>query len=126
MSLQPVNSVQRKFVRIEFDAPIILVSKNGDREWQSKLLDISLNGALIERPENWTDDKGELFNLLITLPDSEIQIDMEVDVAHISDEHIGFHCVHIDLESATSLRRLVELNLGDEDLLERELTHMLD
>ena len=126
MSLQTANPVQRKFARIEFDAPIILKNENKDNEWQSKLLDISLNGALIERPEDWTGEKGNLFKLFITLPDSEIHIDMEVEVAHIEDDHIGFHCVHIDLDSATSLRRLVELNLGDEDLLERELTHMLD
>jgi hypothetical protein len=30
------------------------------------------------------------------------------------------------VDSLTSLRRLVELNLGDEALLERELSHLFD
>jgi hypothetical protein len=37
------------------------------------------------------------------------------------DDLLGFVCRHIDLESISHLRRLVELNLGDESLLEREL-----
>ena len=36
-------------------------------------------------------------------------------------ELIGFVCRHIDVDSISHLRRLVELNLGDEALLEREL-----
>ena len=34
---------------------------------------------------------------------------------------VGMVCRHIDVDSISHLRRLVELNLGDEALLEREL-----
>jgi hypothetical protein len=34
---------------------------------------------------------------------------------------VGLHCRHIDIESLAHLRRLIELNLGDPALLEREL-----
>jgi hypothetical protein len=47
---------------------------------------------------------------------------MDVTVAHCESEHVGFHCDHIDIDSITHLRRLVELNLGDPELLERELS----
>ncbi len=50
---------------------------------------------------------------------------MDVTLAHTEEDHIGFHCEHIDLDSVTSLKRLVELNLGDEELLEREILNML-
>ena len=36
----------------------------------------------------------------------------------------SFGQASIDLDSITHLRRLVELNLGDEKLLERELSHL--
>jgi hypothetical protein len=36
-------------------------------------------------------------------------------------ELLGFVCQYIDLDSISHLRRLVELNLGDGSLLEREL-----
>ncbi|VAX04921.1 hypothetical protein MNBD_GAMMA20-584, partial [hydrothermal vent metagenome] len=41
---------------------------------------------------------------------------------HSENDHIGFRCEHIDLESISHLRRLVELNLGDAKLLDRELS----
>ena len=124
MSLQTFNKADRRFSRIDFEAPVKLEC-NGET-WQSKLLDISLQGALIERPEDWKGEKGEKSNLFITLPDSDIHIDMEVELAHLEDKCMGFHCLHIDLDSVTCLRRLVELNLGDEELLEREIANMLE
>ena len=123
MSLQAVDADKRQFSRINFNAPVTLES-NG-KIWNSQLLDISLKGALIERPNNWNGINGEQFRLFIKLPDSDIHIDMEVELAHLEDKRIGFHCIHIDLDSVTSLRRLVELNLGNEKLLEREIANML-
>ena len=50
---------------------------------------------------------------------------MEGKVIHQDGQHIGIECRHIDMESMINLRRLVELNLGDEKLLERELVEVL-
>jgi hypothetical protein len=46
---------------------------------------------------------------------------MKAVVAHIEKGSAGFRCDKIEAESAVHLRRLVELNLGDEELLHREL-----
>jgi hypothetical protein len=46
-------------------------------------------------------------------------------VAHIEDDRVGVSCSHIDLDSAAHLRRLVELNLGDEAQLHRELQALM-
>ena len=124
MSIQSLITNKRQFSRIDFDAPVTLANK--DNNWKSKLLDISLKGALIEKPANWSGENGTQYKLFIQLPHSDIHIDMEVELAHVEDERIGFHCLHIDLDSVTSLRRLVELNLGDENLLEREIANMLE
>ena len=43
---------------------------------------------------------------------------------HIEDDHTGYRCEHIDLDSISHLRRLVELNLGDPDILDRELSEL--
>jgi hypothetical protein len=46
-------------------------------------------------------------------------------LAHIAylgkGKHLGLQFDEIDIHSATSLRRLVELNMGDTSLLERDL-----
>jgi PilZ domain-containing protein len=124
MTLQAVKTEKRQFSRIAFDAPVIL--KDGSNEWKSTLLDISLKGALVSIPDNWDFKNEGEFKLSIFLENSDVEIDMDVNVAHAEEDHIGFHCEHIDIDSVTALRRLVELNLADEELLEREIAHMLE
>ena len=61
----------------------------------------------------------------VSLGDGKITITMDVVTAHIRDNRIGFCCIHIDLESITHLRRLMELNLGDEEQMNRELSALI-
>ena len=42
---------RRRFTRIPFEASVTLSNPTGS--WTGKLLDISLNGVLISRPQNW-------------------------------------------------------------------------
>jgi hypothetical protein len=45
--------------------------------------------------------------------------------SHTRGQNAGLLCLDIDIDSVTHLRRLVELNLGDSDLLERELSALI-
>ena len=45
-------------------------------------------------------------------------------VAHLENCNIGIRCEHIELASLTLLRRLLELNTGDADLMDRELSQL--
>ena len=91
----------------------------------TQLIDISLKGALIKKPDSWTANVGDTGQLRIVLSDNISSISMDIKVAHIEDDHVGFHCEHIDIDSITHLRRLVELNLGDTELLEREFSALV-
>jgi hypothetical protein len=51
---------------------------------------------------------------------------MSVELVHKEKGRLGFKCKHIDIDSITHLRRLVELNLGNADMLERELSALID
>ena len=42
-------------------------------------------------------------------------------MAHLEGNRTGIACDHIDVDSASHLRRIVELNTGNEALLEREI-----
>jgi len=116
----PDSQDKRQFTRITFDSPVYL--STGTATWQSELVDISLNGVLVHRPVDWRGALGDLFKLTLDLNDSDIEIRMEVEVAHLENDNIGFHCKHIDLDSITHLRRLVELNVGNTEILNRELS----
>lgn len=109
---------RRRFQRIDFDASTELVQ--GDRRWTVRLHDLSLKGLLVRRPEGWDAQPDLPLTAHIRLAD-DARVTMEVLLAHDNDGLLGFACQHIDLDSMSHLRRLVELNLGDTALLEREL-----
>lgn len=111
-------SDRRRFQRIEFDAATELVQC--DRRWPVELHDLSLKGLLVRRPEGWDADAEQPFEARVRLAD-DAEVRMEVAMTHEEGDLIGFVCQHIDLDSIAHLRRLVELNLGDDALLEREL-----
>jgi hypothetical protein len=113
------TSERRRFQRIAFDATTEL--SQGEQRWPARLHDLSLKGLLLHRPDNWQlADPQQPFNACIRLADDAL-LEMQVDLAREQGELLGFVCRHIDIESISHLRRLVELNLGDEHLLEREL-----
>ncbi|MFS2070123.1 PilZ domain-containing protein [Pseudomonas sp. CT11-2] len=112
------HSDRRRFKRIAFSAKAEL-SQDGQR-WPVQLLDLSLKGMLIQRPEPWSGDASQPFAADIHL-NNEAEIRMDVQLTHDGKGQLGFVCLNIGLESIEHLRRLVELNLGDPEELEREL-----
>ena len=121
---QPKNtSEQRQNQRVLFDTRASIHINATDM--QATMIDISLKGVLIKKPDGWTAKKGDAGQLRIILSDNISAINMDVKVAHVEDEHVGFHCEHIDIDSITHLRRLVELNLSDPEMLEREFSTLI-
>ncbi len=57
---------RRKFSRVMYRAPAIL--KQGELEWHAQVLDLSLKGVLLSRPENWQADPEHNAFLLVFLP----------------------------------------------------------
>ena len=124
MTKQENNQERRRFSRIPFHiAARLLLTEN--ELMTVEIADLSLHGVLIEKPTPWYAPIGTEFNLTLTLENSDTQLDMHVSVAHIDDDFIGFDCKNIDLDSISHLRRLVELNLGNSDILNRELTALI-
>jgi hypothetical protein len=90
-----------------------------------KLIDLSLKGLLIEKPEPWLGNREQDFFVDIHLSD-DVEIRMDVQLTHDDYGRLGFVCQHISLESVERLRRLIELNLGDPQELERELGVLIE
>ena len=114
---------RRRFKRIAFDAKTEL--RQGEKRWQVQLVDLSLKGLLIERPEPWLGDPDLPFDADIKLS-SEVHVQMDVQLTHDDNGQLGFVCQHISLDSISHLRRLIELNLADHDELERELAALIE
>lgn len=114
---------RRRFQRIAFDAPTELCQ--GKHCWSVKLLDLSLKGLLIRRPEPWDVDLTQDFEAIVHLsPQARLQ--MQVELRHEEPGRLGFVCLHIDLDSLSHLHRLVELNLADSTEMMRELRELIE
>lgn len=109
---------RRRFQRVAFDARTEL--RQAGRSWPVGLHDLSLKGLLVSAPLHWDADPAQPLQAVITLADDSV-VSMEVALTRQQEALLGFACRHIDLDSISHLRRLIELNLGDQSLLEREL-----
>ena len=129
---------RRQYSRIAFHAPAQLIFS--DTQYDVVVLDLSLKGALLKLSGDILLNFSSLIPrasdillkldshcvLRVTLSDMDDQINMQARVAHIEGKNVGIICLNIDLDSVTHLRRLVELNIGDPELLERELSALIN
>ena len=113
---------RRQFSRIRFQTEARLILPSG--ESGVEVLDLSLKGALVRSQRSLAGHIGSKGTLIVRLDEMGTIIHMEVTITHQAEHNFGLACREIDLDSITHLRRLVELNLGDERLLERELSHL--
>jgi hypothetical protein len=114
---------RRRFSRITFHRPAELDAL-AERA-SCELLDVSLKGALVEAPPGFRAGVGQACSLTIRLDAGEAVVRMDGLIVHREGTQVGVRCTGIDLESIAHLRRIVELNLGDEDLLHRELSALV-
>ncbi|MBV7314939.1 PilZ domain-containing protein [Shewanella sp. NIFS-20-20] len=114
---------RRKFSRIFFNANAYIAQAN--IRWPTRIIDLCLNGALVERPPRLNPDSDDLV-LHFTLPNSDVSLQMKVEATHQDTDWLGLRTQHIDVESISHLRRLIELNLADTNLLDRELNHFIE
>lgn len=109
---------RRVFRRIRFDGELRLYSERA--MWSTRLHDISLHGALVERPDGWEGQAGRTQRIELRVA-AGVVISVSAVVAHAGGRYIGYRFGRIDLDSFVRLKRLVELNLGDADTTSREL-----
>lgn len=113
-------SEKRRFQRIDFVCDVEFLSNAGVQKCE--LVDISLRGALLDPGDDKAPEVGIPCSLVITLDESsDIHIVMQGSIAHKRHARLGMRCENIDSDSMMHLRKLVEYNLGDTSLLEREL-----
>jgi c-di-GMP-binding flagellar brake protein YcgR len=116
-------SERRNFQRVPFatEAEIFCSGK----KYLAELLDISLLGALVHCKSLIPLAEGSRCELAIHLMDSEVTLQFEVDIIHCRGNRVGFKFISEDTETAVHLRRLLELNIGSSEALEREVSLLL-
>jgi hypothetical protein len=119
----PTPTTSRRFSRISFHRPATLDLKVARGECE--VLDVSLKGALVQVGPTLAPKAGDTCTLAIRLDGGDAFIRMDGEVAHVNGQKVGVKCDELDLESIQHLRAIVELSLGDEDVLQRELAALV-
>lgn len=114
---------RRQFSRARFETPAVLLV--ADERHDCAVRDLSLKGALVSPGAAWTPVAGVPCLLEIALGAEDATIRMNGEVVHVGPDRVGVVWRETDLDSLTHLRRLLELNLGDADLMQRELGALL-
>jgi len=122
MTTSSDNNEKRHYCRVPFIAGAHILLE--DQDWECQLLDISLKGLLIEPPQGLQMNKDDLYAISLTLSDT-VKINMSAKLIHAEDNHLGLEWVDIDLDSLSTLRRLLEYNLSDPEEINREIGELI-
>jgi len=113
------NTERRDFSRIALRRPALLEADG--QQATCELVDLSLRGALVKVSRGFAAPRGRAATLVILLSPATEPIRMRGTVAHRDAETLGLCCREVDLDGLAHLRRMLEVNLGEERLLQREL-----
>ena len=116
-------SERRNFQRVPFATEVEIYCN--EKIYTGELLDISLQGALIRGEKNIPIEDDKNCELLIKLVGSEIIMKFDVTLIHRDKDRFGFRFIGEDTETMTHLRRLLELNIGSSEAIDREISFWL-
>jgi len=112
------NTERRRFTRIPFNRNVILYS--GMEALSSSIVDISLKGVLLNCPENYQPQAGDLYRLSIPM-DGSAAIIMNIVVIHINETTFGAEWTQIDMDSFANLKRTIELNVKEKENMRKDI-----
>lgn len=117
----PGTMPQRHFTRISLHAPALLSTP--EEEWETRLIDLSLTGALVELPNGWTGRMGSYYTLRVQLTNHS-WFSTEVVIRQADGDRLGMAFADLDQHGRDVIRWLMEVNIGDASLLRHELSDL--
>ena len=127
---------QRHFRRLSLKLPAILRWRG--HQCDVKIADISLKGVMIQltdQPNQCPDysvlseeilrsGRPQVELTLLSDPERIELLKLELELVHQNDGSFGGEWVNIDVDSLAHLRNVLDYNLGDDSLIERELSEL--
>ncbi|PFG45168.1 PilZ domain-containing protein [Vibrio sp. ES.051] len=115
---------RRRFSRI-LHQPSTKVEQR-DLAIEARIQNLSLHGLLMKAEETEALDPSLPVHVTFSFYQSEQVITLKAQVVNVSKREIRVKIINIDIESISQLKRFIELNLGNNDLLNRELDYLSD
>lgn len=111
-------SDQRRFLRVPLEGEARLAFSGESQPVE--LVDLSLRGALVEAERILPAPVDSKCELTLVLDEDGPTIPIQCRVSHHQGRRLGIEFVRVDVDAMQHIRRLLELNAGDEDIsLER-------
>ncbi len=121
------NEERRRFHRFPFHADCQL-APTGKDPVHCELLDLSINGALLKVEESFREEVLPDSHLRLhfngQINGSRVSLEMWVTAVRVQRDQVACRFTAVDAERFESLKNLVAENLGEVELLDRELTQL--
>ena len=118
---------RRRFHRFPFHADCQLTPAGKD-SISCELLDLSINGALLQVDDSFRDEVSPDTRLQLQfngrVNGSRVELEMWVTAVRVKQHQIACRFTAVNADSFENLKNLVSDNLGDVRMLDRELTQL--
>ncbi|CAH1542808.1 MULTISPECIES: PilZ domain-containing protein [Vibrio] len=115
---------RRRFSRIIYQVSALV--EQSDLALQATIQDLSLHGLLL-RAENANSLESSLpVEVAFSFAQSEQVMQLTADIIAVASNEIRLKIINIDIDSISQLKRFIELNVGNNELLNRELEYLSD
>lgn len=111
---------KRRFSRIECNYKTYVVIGNVVIV-EANILNISLNGMLFKLYQNCIFRKGDKWQLKFKLPNSDIILQIQIEVMHSHGNLVGVNFVHMNTVIMEHLSCLLGVKTGDSEQIADEL-----
>ncbi len=115
---------RRQFSRVIYQVPTEI--SQGQVNVSGSVQDLSLHGLLVQCNESKQLSHDAPVQVSFKLENSDINIQLEATIVSTINTSMRLRIEHLDIDSISHLKRLVELNVGDDELLYREIKHLAD
>ncbi|BBL87894.1 MULTISPECIES: PilZ domain-containing protein [Vibrio] len=115
---------RRRFSRIIYRVPATLTQ--GPNQLDTTIQDLSLHGLLLETSSPAELDLHSPVEICFVFSESEQSVCLNANIVSLNQNAIRLKISSIDIDSISQLRRFIELNVGSDELLNRELEHLSD
>lgn len=109
---------RRQFSRVVYQVPTEL--SQGPVNVSGSVQDLSLHGLLIQSDGFQQLSHDIPVQVSFTLANSDINIQLEATIVSTINTSMRLRIEHLDIDSISHLKRLIELNVGDDELLYRD------
>ncbi|WP_322803632.1 PilZ domain-containing protein [Vibrio alfacsensis] len=115
---------KRCFSRIIYQVPALIEQNNLALE--ATIQDLLLHGLLLKVTKVTELDTSHPVGIRFSFIQSEQVIQLIASIVSINSHEVRLKIINIDINSISQLKRFIELNIGNNELLNRELEHLSD